>query len=769
MYLKIILILLLFFAVAPGAVYYVSPTGNDTNPGTINLPYATIPKAMSTAVAGDTIFVRGGTHVYSTTIAVPKSGNSTKIFFLLAYPGERPLLDFSSMAVADANRGINLNRSYWHIEGLDIKGAGDNGIIITGSNNIIENCGFFENRDTGLQISGGGSNNQIINCDSYYNADPAQGNADGFAPKLDVGTGNYFYGCRAWQNSDDGYDGYLRPSNDITTTYENCWAFKNGYLKSGAATTGNGNGFKMGGSDDKTLMHNVAMKNCFAFENRVKGFDQNNNKGSMTLYNCTAHNNGMNYSISTALNTGKKLTVINCVVLGSLGSIGSFAIQQTNSWLPPFNVTLADFQSINSTAAYGPRKTDGGLPDIPYMNLAYGSQLIDAGTDVGVAYCGIKPDLGAFETKPNYSLTINALNGLVNRIPNLTNYVCGASVQLAAIPDTPYNFVNWSGDLNDSINPTTIIVNNNKIVTANFAIKQYEVIASIVGGNGNISPSSQLINHGSSVTINIFPNVGYIIASISVNGNSVPISNPLIIENVTSSYNVVVTFTIKTYSISASAVGNGSISPSGVLEINHGDSIRFTMSPATGYRIDSVFINGAYHGARSIYTFRNVTANQSISVSFVVQTQILSVMIKSGWNIVSVPLTVTGSRKSELFPSSISNAFMYNNSYILVDTLQNGLGYWIKFPIDEEISMIGSQCLSDSVNVNSGWNMIGSISLPIQTTSVTPSAGISIITPFYGYQNGYTATNTIEPGKAYWVKVSGTGKLYLNSEYRITK
>ena len=152
-----------------------------------------------------------------------------------------------------------------------------------------------------MQLGGGASNNQIINCDSYYNVDPGQGNADGFAVKLDVGTGNSYYGCRAWQNSDDGWDGYMRPSDDINTTLDNCWAFKNGYLKSGAvATSGNGNGFKMGGSDLKDKRHNFTVTNCLAFQNKVRGFDQNNNKGSMILYNCTSWNNGQNYGMNSS-------------------------------------------------------------------------------------------------------------------------------------------------------------------------------------------------------------------------------------------------------------------------------------------------------------------------------------------------------------------------------------------------------------------------------------------------------------------------------------
>jgi hypothetical protein len=293
-----------------------------------------------------------------------------------------------------------LNRNYWHIKGFDVRKAGDNGMNISGSNNIVENCSFSENSDTGLQLSGGASNNQIINCDSYYNADPSQGNADGFAPKLDVGTGNYFYGCRSWQNSDDGWDGYMRPSDNVTTTLENCWTFQNGYLKSGSASSGNGNGFKLGGGDlsnADSLRHNMILKKCLAFDNRVKGFDQNNNRGSMTLLNCTAYRNGTNYQISAGIKSGSVLTAKNCLALGSYGSLAGFAVQQTNSWLGPFSVSNADFVGIDTAGVRGPRKPDGSLPDVSFMHLAEGSKLIDAGTDVGLPYVGSAPDLGAFE------------------------------------------------------------------------------------------------------------------------------------------------------------------------------------------------------------------------------------------------------------------------------------------------------------------------------------------------------------------------------------
>jgi hypothetical protein len=390
----IVFIASFLISVSQAAEYFVDPNGSDSTAGTISAPYKTITKAYSVVSAGDTIYVRGGTHIYSTTITLSKSGTSSAKYYLLAYNNERPVLDFSSMIEDGGNRGIRLSGSYWYIKGLDIYGAGDNGMNISGSYNTIEFCRFYENHDSGLQIGGGGAYNNVINCDSFYNADSDNGDADGFAPKLDVGTGNYFYGCRAWNNSDDSYDGYLRGTDNVTTTYENCWAIKAGYLKNDTIGSGNGNGFKMGGSDDKTLKHNVVLINCLAFQNLAKGFDQNSDKGNMTLYNCSAFANGTyNYSIGTTLATGCTATLTNCLYYSGSNSLGSFVVQTTNDW----TTSSSDFVSVDPSAAYGPRKADGSLPDITFMHLAPASSLIDAGTDVGLPYNGSAPDIGCFE------------------------------------------------------------------------------------------------------------------------------------------------------------------------------------------------------------------------------------------------------------------------------------------------------------------------------------------------------------------------------------
>lgn len=373
----------------------------DIPEGTIASSSEEILDAISTAVSGETIYVRGGNYKFNSTIEINKSGASGDKISLLMYPGDttRPKFDFSSMTENSFNRGMQLNGSYWYIKGIDVYGAGDNGMFIKGHNNIIEFCTFSENADTGLQIGNGGSNNTILNCDSFFNADSTLENADGFASKLDAGTGNKFIGCRAWQNLDDGWDGYLRGTDDITTTYENCWAFKNGILKNGTVGLGDGNGFKTGGSDDKLLKHNTVYTNCIAAGNVYDGFDHNSNRGDVTIYNCSLYSNGRNINFGSS-NIANSLTIKNTISLSGKGNDSYKAITTNitnNSWQNNLVADSLDFVSINIDILSSVRKADGSLPDVDFMKLVSGSDLVNAGISIGLPYNGSAPDLGAFE------------------------------------------------------------------------------------------------------------------------------------------------------------------------------------------------------------------------------------------------------------------------------------------------------------------------------------------------------------------------------------
>lgn len=71
-----------------------------------------------------------------------------------------------------------------------------------------------------------------------------------------------------------------------------------------------------------------------------------------------------------------------------------------------------------------------------------------------------------------------------------------------------------------------------------------------------------------------------------------------------------------TYTITASAGTGGKISPSGKTVVNRGASLKYTITPNSGYAISNVLVDGTSVGAVSSYTFGNITSNHTISATF---------------------------------------------------------------------------------------------------------------------------------------------------------
>ena len=290
---------------------YVSPSGKSTAAGTQNAPMDLL-TAINSISAGYTIWMEEGTYkayeLYGAPIVIAESNSGAEGAYktISSINGGTVTIDFSGMAELGSNRGIVLDGSYWHFYDIDICNAGDNGMLLSGDNNIIELCQFYANHDSGLQISRYNtsadtidlwpSNNLILNCTAFDNKDEETcENADGFAAKLTCGEGNVFDGCISYCNSDDGWDLYAKPATGSTgvVTIKNSVAFGNGKLTNGeGSANGDMNGFKLGGSNKQCPTPHV-VTNCIAFNNGATGFTDNGNGGAVTLTNCTSVNNGM--------------------------------------------------------------------------------------------------------------------------------------------------------------------------------------------------------------------------------------------------------------------------------------------------------------------------------------------------------------------------------------------------------------------------------------------------------------------------------------------
>ncbi|MFB0517200.1 MAG: right-handed parallel beta-helix repeat-containing protein [Candidatus Neomarinimicrobiota bacterium] len=369
--------------------YFVAPDGSDSDPGSLDQPFKTLIPAIAACAAGDTIYLRGGVYEYDASVTIDKSGEAGSPIKIWAYQHEIPILDFEKAGTGSSARGITLSADYWHLCGLIIQYAGDNGIHVYGSHNVLEQVTTRYNQDSGTQLSNGASFNLISNCDSYLNYDPANHgeNADGFAAKFDLAEGNVFRGCRAWSNSDDGWD-FWEAGNGVTV--EDCWAFRNGEnIWNDPEFAGDANGFKLGhGSGAHILIR------CLAFDHQKHGIDVNGNLSGVQVYNCTCNKNeGKNFYFDEHSDSH--------VLRNNLSFDGGETIylevdDEYNSW-NGFLVTESDFISLDSTGVTGPRDENGGLPQLDFLHLAEGSSLIDAGVDVGSPFEGPAPDLGAFE------------------------------------------------------------------------------------------------------------------------------------------------------------------------------------------------------------------------------------------------------------------------------------------------------------------------------------------------------------------------------------
>ncbi|MEX3105201.1 MULTISPECIES: CBM35 domain-containing protein [unclassified Streptomyces] len=312
---------------ATGAIY-VSPTGTDSAAGTQSAP-TTLTSAISRVTAGGTIYLRGGTYNQSSTVTIPQTSNGTSAArtTLTAYPGETPVLNFSAQSESSSNRGLQLFGSYWKVYGVVVERAGDNGIYVGGSHNVIERTITRYNRDTGLQLgriasstpsSQWPSDNLILSAESHDNADSDGEDADGFAAKLTSGTGNVFRYAVAHNNIDDGWDLYTKTDTGPIgpVTIEDSLSYSNGTLSDGTVNSnGDRNGYKLGGDD---IAVNHVVRRSIAYRNGKHGFTYNSNPGSMAVSNNLSIDNATrNYSWDAGTSVFRSNTSCRYAVSGS--------------------------------------------------------------------------------------------------------------------------------------------------------------------------------------------------------------------------------------------------------------------------------------------------------------------------------------------------------------------------------------------------------------------------------------------------------------------
>ena len=307
---SIIVILLLWLGNAQAADHFIVPAGSDVaGDGSIDNPYETITKAQSVASAGDTVYLRGGTYTldnshitYSYSLWDSVNRITKDRIRYAAYADEVPVFDFS--AVKPEGRRVTaflVEADNCVFEGFEVVGVqvtiADEDTecfrIVGGNNNRFERLAMHDGMGIGWYLTRGGGN-LVINCDAYNNKGlnhHSHGNIDGFGAHAGKtrDTGNAFIGCRAWFNSDDGFD---LINNDASVVISNCWAMYNGYDYASPSTKiGNSTGFKAGGygvtgGSYPTPVPRNRLLHCLAV-GHSKGFYANHHTGGLDSSTCS--------------------------------------------------------------------------------------------------------------------------------------------------------------------------------------------------------------------------------------------------------------------------------------------------------------------------------------------------------------------------------------------------------------------------------------------------------------------------------------------------
>ncbi|HJV66416.1 MAG TPA: fibronectin type III domain-containing protein [Geomonas sp.] len=220
-----------------------------------------------------------------------------------------------------------------------------------------------------------------------------------------------------------------------------------------------------------------------------------------------------------------------------------------------------------------------------------------------------------------YTLIATASTGGTITPSGATTLASGGSQTYTITPAAGYHIsgVTVDGTLVGSVSTYTFSnVVANHTISASFVINTYSITGT-AGSGGTISPAGTTnVNSGGSQTYTITPAAGYSIAAVTVDGTPVGAVSSYTFSNVTANHTIGATFSLNSsYSITASVSGKGgSISPAGSTTVPAAGSLTYTITPATGYRVSAVTVDGVSVGAVSSYTFSNVTANHSITAKF---------------------------------------------------------------------------------------------------------------------------------------------------------
>ncbi|MFN8586379.1 MAG: hypothetical protein U0704_01155 [Candidatus Eisenbacteria bacterium] len=342
---------------------------------------------------------------------------------------------------------------------------------------------------------------------------------------------------------------------------------------------------------------------------------------------------------------GKITTGANTLTLGSAGSIsGAGAGKYVYGTLAQSVATGASAPAfaIGDASTYAPVELT--FPNVTSAGTLSASTTAAAQPNLGTSSLSNTKYVNRYWTITNSGLAFTTYDAVFHYVAG--DVAGGAST--SALQVGKYSGGSWSYPTVGTRTATTTQATG-LTSFSDFALAESGnwTITASAGSNGRISPSGAVsVANAGSQSFTITPDAHYHVADVLVDGASVGAVTSYSFTNVTADHTIAASFALDTYTITASAGANGSISPNGATTVSYGGSQSYTISANSGYHVADVLVDGVSAGAVTSYSFTSVAANHTIAASFAADPATISAVspsgtISSSTTSLNVPVTVS--------------------------------------------------------------------------------------------------------------------------------
>ena len=442
--------------------------------------------------------------------------------------------------------------------------------------------------------------------------------------------------------------------------------------------------------------------------------------GSVTPAGVTTVNYNGSQSYAITPTTGYH--VANVLVDGS--SVG--AVTSYNFTNVVANHTISATFAINTFTITASSGANGSVTPAGVTTVNYnGSQSYAITPSTGYHVADVLVDGSSVGAVTSYNFTSVVANHTISASFAINTFTITASSGAnGSVTPAGVTTVNYNGSQSYAITPTTgyhvadVLVDGSSVgavtsynftsvvanhtISATFAINTFTITASS-GANGSVTPAGvTTVNYNGSQSYAITPATGYHVADVLVDGSSVGAVTSYNFTSVIANHTISASFAINTYTITASAGANGSVTPAGVTTVNYNGSQSYAITPAMGYHVADVLVDGSSVGAVTSYNFTNVTANHTINASFAINTYTITATAGAGGSIAPAGVTTVNYGGNQCY------TIIPDAGYHVADVLVDGLS-------------VGAVTSYDFTNVTANHTI--SASFAIDTYTITASAG----------------------------------------------